>query len=124
VIGKAEVMALGNNPRLIVTNLSVEQQSGQRLEQPGQSVARSMARPAFSTGPFGFKVSETLSVARSIASPAFSAGPFVGQPVRPRAAARTSPVAKCVAIRRAFLLGVAVCVMGVISNFCMVAAFT
>jgi len=31
VIGKAEVMALGNNPRFIVTNLGVEQQPGQAL---------------------------------------------------------------------------------------------
>jgi len=31
VIGKAEVMALGNNPRFIVTNLPVEQQPGQEL---------------------------------------------------------------------------------------------
>jgi hypothetical protein len=31
VIGKAEVMALGNNPRFIVTNLSVEQKGGQDL---------------------------------------------------------------------------------------------
>lgn len=31
VIGKAEVMALGNNPRFIVTNLRVEQQPGQTL---------------------------------------------------------------------------------------------
>ena len=31
VIGKAEVMALGNNPRFIVTNLGVEQQPGQHL---------------------------------------------------------------------------------------------
>jgi hypothetical protein len=31
VIGKAEVMALGNNPRFIVTNLSVEQHPGQDL---------------------------------------------------------------------------------------------
>ena len=31
VIGKAEVLALGNNPRFIVTNLGVEQQAGQPL---------------------------------------------------------------------------------------------
>ncbi len=31
VIGKAEVMALGNNPRFIVTNLSIEQRPGQEL---------------------------------------------------------------------------------------------
>lgn len=31
VIGKAEVMALGNNPRFIVTNLGAEQQPGQDL---------------------------------------------------------------------------------------------
>jgi len=35
VIGKAEVMALGNNPRFIVTNLSVEQQPGQPLYEEG-----------------------------------------------------------------------------------------
>jgi len=31
VVGKAEVMALGNNPRFIVTNLSAEQHAGQEL---------------------------------------------------------------------------------------------
>ncbi len=35
VIGKAEVMALGNNPRFIVTNLGVEQQPGPALYEQG-----------------------------------------------------------------------------------------
>jgi hypothetical protein len=35
VIGKAEVMALGTNPRFIVTNLRVEQQEGQALYEQG-----------------------------------------------------------------------------------------